>query len=110
MRGPHRRTVATATTLMIVMGMTALAAPASGAPVPDHIVLSPDPANITAGGMQTYIAEGFDISNGDLGDVTLDTTFTMDPPPGSCSGADCGSNAAGDYTVTGTDGAAIATA
>src|SRR5205807_2507587 len=37
------------------------------------------------------------------GDVTGDTTFTIDPN-GSCTGATCRSQTAGDHTVTGTDG------
>ena len=109
MQGPRRRAVAAATTLMIVLGMTAIATPASGAPVPDHIVLSPDPFTIVAGDTRTYSAEGFDAADMDLGDVTVDTTFSIDPP-GSCAGADCGSTTAGDYTVTGTDGSATDTA
>ena len=46
--------------------------------------------------------EGFAFDSID-GDVTGDTTFTIDGS-GTCVGADCGSDEAGSYTVTGTDG------
>ena len=81
-----RRAVATATTLMITLGMAAVAAPAANA----------------AGTTQIYTAEGFDASNTDLGDVTADTTFTIDGA-GSCTGTACASSVAGTYTVTGDD-------
>ncbi len=74
----------------------------------DHLVLSPATMTITAGGSQTYSAEGFDAYTNDLGNVTAATTFTITPtaPAGSpvaCSGASCGSAVGGTYTVTGTD-------
>src|SRR5439155_14588569 len=50
-----------------------------------------------------YTAEGFDTYGNSTGDVTADTTFSVSPD-GSCTGATCGSETAGDHTVTGTDG------
>src|SRR5213076_1862964 len=67
----------------------------------DHLVLSPASATITAGGSQTYTAQGFDASNNALGDVTAATTFTISG--GSCTGASCTASVAGPHTVTGTD-------
>jgi hypothetical protein len=74
----------------------------------DHLVLSPADSTIPAGGSQDYSAEGFDAEGNDLGDVTADTTFTIEPTAGgaSCTGATCTANTAGDYTITGTDGTA----
>jgi hypothetical protein len=81
----------------------------------DHIVISPSVATITAGGTQTYTAEGFDVFNNDRGDVTDETTFSIaGPHAAACEGVEggkvCGSTHAGDYTVTGTDGELIDTA
>ena len=67
----------------------------------DHLVVSPSTATITAGGSQTYTAEGFDASNNSLGDVTASTTFSIGPD-GSCTGAACTASVAGAHTVTGT--------
>jgi hypothetical protein len=75
----------------------------------DHLVLSPAPATITAGGSQTYTAEGFDKFGNDLGNVTASTTFAI-APNGSCTGATCTATVAGAHTVTGSDGTAIGTA
>jgi hypothetical protein len=69
-----------------------------------EIRISPTTATIASGGSQNYTAEGFDGSGNSLGDVTGDTTFTIEPD-GSCSGASCSATQAGDHTVTGTDGA-----
>src|SRR5207248_2253019 len=69
----------------------------------DHIVISPAPASIAAGGSQAYSAEAFDASNNSLGDVTGSTTFTI-APDGSCSGNVCTATKAGAHTVTGTSG------
>ena len=67
------------------------------------IVVSPDPATITAGGSQPYTAQGFDALGNSLGDVTAATIFTISAGA-SCVVKSCGSNTVGDYTVTGTDG------
>jgi parallel beta-helix repeat protein len=75
----------------------------------DHIVISPSSATITAGGSQTYTAEGFDASNNSLGDVTAATTFSI-APNGSCSGNTCTATTAGAHTVTGNDGGKTSTA
>ena len=67
------------------------------------IVVSPDPATITAGDSQAYTAEGFDAHGNSLGDVTGATDFTVSAGA-SCVLKSCGSNTVGTYTVTGTDG------
>ena len=68
----------------------------------DHIVISPATATIASGGSQSYTAQGFDVSNNSLGDVTSTTTFGI-APDGSCVGATCTASAAGPHTVTGTN-------
>jgi parallel beta-helix repeat protein len=68
----------------------------------DHLALSPSTSTITAGGAQTYSAEGRDQYDNSLGDVTGSTTFTI-APDGSCSGSTCVAITAGSHTVTGTD-------
>ena len=73
-----------------------------------QVVLSPSSSPITAGGSQSYTAEGFDAYGNSLGDVTSKTTFTIDG--GTCNGASCTSTVAGDHTVTGMDGTATGTA
>ena len=78
------------------------------APPPDHLVLSPSGATITAGGSHAYTARGYDSDGDDLGDVTSATTFTI--AGGTCAVASCTSTVAGDHTVTGTDGSATGTA
>ena len=75
----------------------------------DHIVLSPDSATIAAGATQAYTAEGFDVYDNSRSSVTSGTIFTISAGA-SCTGAACGSTLAGDYTVTGTDGALTDTA
>jgi outer membrane protein assembly factor BamB len=75
----------------------------------DHLVVSPGSATISAGGSQTYVAEGFDQYNNDLGDMTAASTFTISPD-GTCTGAVCTATVAGAHTVTGTDGTATGTA
>ncbi|MFL5927125.1 MAG: beta strand repeat-containing protein, partial [Gaiellaceae bacterium] len=68
----------------------------------DHIVISPAPATISAGGSQSYNAEAFDAAGNALGDVTAGTTFTI-LPNGSCSSNVCSATVAGNHTVTGTN-------
>ena len=72
-------------------------------------MLSPASATITAGGSQSYTAEGFDQYNNSLGDVTGTTTF-MISPDGSCTGASCTAAVAGLHTVTGTKSGKTGTA
>src|SRR2546423_12921111 len=67
------------------------------------ITISPKNAEIPAGGTPGYPAEGFDAHGNDLGDVTTGTVFSVDGT-GTCTDNACGSEKAGDYTVTGTDG------
>ena len=70
------------------------------------LLVSPPNATITAGGSQTYSAEGFDAYN-NYGDVTSSTTFGI-APNGSCTGASCTATVAdvngSSHTVTGTYG------
>jgi hypothetical protein len=72
----------------------------------DHLVLSPAGATTTTGLGQAYTAEGFDASSNDLGDVTSDTIFDINPD-GSCTGATCTPINVGDHLVSGSDGTAI---
>jgi parallel beta-helix repeat protein len=90
-------------------GKTGTASLQVGAAPLDHIVVSPSTATISAGGSQTYTAEGFDASNNSLGDVTAFTTFSISPE-GVCTGASCTANAGGPHTVTGNDGGKTSTA
>src|SRR5205807_745543 len=83
-----------------------------GAAALDHIVVSPDPATITAGGSQPYSAEGFDQFNNSRGDRTANTLLTISPTAGSsCEDVThtCTSTVAADHTVTGTDAGAATT-
>lgn len=75
----------------------------------DHLSLSPASSSVAAGSTKTYYATGFDVYGNSKGSVTGATTFTIDGT-GSCSTNQCGSNDAGVYTVTGTDGSATGTA
>jgi parallel beta-helix repeat protein len=75
----------------------------------DHIVISPVSATITAGGSQTYTAEGFDRAGNSVGDVTAFTAFSI-APNGTCSGNTCTATSAGAHTVTGNDGGRASTA
>ena len=53
-----------------------------------HLVISPAPAEIAAGGTKAFTAQAFDATNSSLGDVTAQTVFTISPN-GSCTGASC---------------------
>jgi parallel beta-helix repeat protein len=75
----------------------------------DHIVISPAPATITAGGSQSYSAEAFDASGTSLGDVTGSTTFTI-APDGSCTDNVCTATNTGAHTVTGSSAGKTSTA
>jgi hypothetical protein len=72
-------------------------------------VLSPGSATIIAGTSQTFTAQGFDQFDNLLGNVTVNTTFTI-APDGSCTGATCTASTAGERTVTGTDAGKTGTA
>lgn len=65
------------------------------------LALNPPSATIAAGDTQAFTAVGFDTYGNMVTDVTSATAFTI-TAPGSCSGASCGSQVAGTYTVTGT--------
>ena len=93
-------------------GKTGTASLTVNAAALDHLVLSPSTAAITAGGSQTYTAQGEDLYNNSLGDVTSSTTFTI-TPDGSCTGASCTAtvpDSGGSHTVTGSDGGKTGTA
>src|SRR5262249_14330215 len=45
----------------------------------DHIAISPSIATVSPGGNQSYTAQGFDVFNSGLGDVTAATTFSIKP-------------------------------
>jgi hypothetical protein len=71
---------------------------------PDHLTLSPSSASITLGGSQTYTVKRYDAANTDLGpDANATLSIT---PDGTCTGYTCTPAAAGDHTVTATDGSA----
>src|SRR4029077_14599028 len=67
---------------------------------PDHLVLAPASATISAGGAQAYTAQGRDQYNNSLGDVTSSAAFSISPE-GSCLAATCTASTAGIHTVTG---------
>ncbi len=66
-----------------------------------HLVLAPAGATVLAGIAQAYTAEGRDVYDNSLGDLTPSTAFTI-APNGSCTGASCRATVAGSHTVTGT--------
>ena len=75
------------------------------------IAIAPSNAAMRAGDTQAYTAEAFDAEGNDLGDVTADTTFTIDPDSGgSCTGATCTATVVGTWTVTGDDSGVTDTA
>ncbi len=63
----------------------------------DHIVISPGQAAIKLGESQAYTAEAFEADGDSLGDVTEQTSFSIDPS-GSCSNATCTASEPGTYT------------
>jgi RHS repeat-associated protein len=75
----------------------------------DHLHLTPITAAITTGTAETYHAEGFDVYNNDLGDLTAATTFAV-TPDGTCTTNNCTAQASGTHTITGTDITAAGTA
>ena len=71
----------------------------------DYIIISPDNASIDGGGAgtQAYSAEAFDAQGISLGDVTQNTSFTIEPEAGgSWEGCTYTSEHVGDWVVTGT--------
>ena len=72
------------------------------------IALVPGEATIMSGGTQTFRAEGYDDQGHDLGDVSSDTTFSIDGT-GSCAGSGCTATDLGTYVVTAMHGEATAT-
>jgi len=67
----------------------------------DHIIISPSNATIQPGGSRSYTAEAFDSDGGSMGNVTVDTDFSI-APNGSCNANTCTANQPGAHTVTGT--------
>ena len=72
------------------------------------LTISPAKATVIVGSAKTYTAKGYTSSGRSLGYVTSKTTFRI--TNGTCTRASCTSTKAGPQTVTGTDGAATATA
>jgi hypothetical protein len=66
----------------------------------DHLTLAPSSALIAPDDSQAYSADGFDQYDNALGDVTADTTFTIDPD-GACAANLCTASLEGTHTVTG---------
>jgi len=74
----------------------------SASATPDHIVISPDTAAITAGDNVTYSVEAFDQFNNSLGDITTVTLFSVDLAAGGSWSANVyTSQYTGSWTVTG---------
>ncbi|WP_375502411.1 beta strand repeat-containing protein [uncultured Jatrophihabitans sp.] len=73
------------------------------------LTLNPATAQVAAGQSQTYAATGADQYGNPVGDVTAQTTFTIDGA-GTCSGPTCTAPDAGVHTVTGQDGTVSGTA
>ena len=69
----------------------------------NSITVAPSSSAITAGGSQSYTANGFDLYNNPLGLVTGATVFTITGASSTCTLASCTSTLAGSHTVTGTD-------
>ena len=67
----------------------------------DHIIIAPSDATIQPGGSRSYTAEAFDTDGASMGDVTVDTDFSI-APDGSCKDNTCTANRPGAHTVTGT--------
>jgi hypothetical protein len=63
--------------------------------------LDPPAGSIAGGSSQTYRVRAFDADGADLGDVTAQTGFSIQPE-GSCAGATCTAEQAGTHAVIGT--------
>ncbi|MFO8110630.1 MAG: CARDB domain-containing protein [Thermoplasmata archaeon] len=76
----------------------------------DCIVVSPDAVTITAGDTQTYAAAAYDEYDNEIGDVTVDTLWSISEGAGG-SWYDCvyTSEAVGTWTVTGAYGGVTGT-
>jgi hypothetical protein len=72
-----------------------------------YLNLTPAGATVNPGTSQAYHAEGFDLDGLDFGDVTADTTFTMDGQ--SCVTAGCRPLSTGDRSIVGSYGGATGT-
>jgi hypothetical protein len=83
-------------TIGLVTGTATLTIDAGGLA---SIIVSPSTASITAGGNQSFTAEGFDAYGNSRGDVTSQASWSISAG-GSCDGALCGAATVGDYTVT----------
>ena len=76
---------------------------------PASITISPKKSSVLAGAFQTYTVGGADQFGNSLGDVTGQTTFTI-APGGTCVANQCTATIVGIYTVTATNGTAVAQA
>ena len=64
----------------------------------DHLVITPRSSTVSPGSSARYTVVAYDLYNNDLGDVTSETTFSIEG--GTCAGAVCSALAAGDHVVT----------
>jgi len=64
----------------------------------DHLVIAPRTSTVSPGSSERYSVVAYDLYNNNLGDVTSETTFSVEG--GTCSGAVCSALAAGDHVVT----------
>ncbi|MDT7713990.1 MAG: hypothetical protein QOG46_2953, partial [Pseudonocardiales bacterium] len=71
--------------------------------------LTPATATTVSGGQVGFSAEGLDLAGDSVGNLTNSSNFSISSG-GSCSGATCGADRAGTYTVTATSGQATGTA
>jgi outer membrane protein assembly factor BamB len=76
-------------------------------PVVDHLSINQYPMTLNADDAVTFSDHAYDAAGNNLGDATLQTTFTL--TGGSCGGQVCIAEVAGDQTVTATFGSATAT-
>jgi hypothetical protein len=65
----------------------------------DHIVVTPSQATATAGTVQRYTVDGFDVAGNHLNDLTAVSTFSISPN-GTCVANSCGAVTAGPHQIT----------
>jgi hypothetical protein len=90
-------------TILSVMGVfgAVFVAPAAAAPFTlASLVITPASGSVRAGTAQTYAVRGLDQDGKDLGNLTRETTFSIEPN-GSCAGNTCSATRAGEHKVTG---------
>ncbi|WP_235735901.1 hypothetical protein [Nocardioides alcanivorans] len=67
-----------------------------------HLRVTPETATVTAGETHDFTAHSYDQYDNLIANVTNDTVFTPDTDDVTCTAATCGSEKAGNYTITGT--------